>query len=111
MGVSADECMERLNAFVQPLKIQWQDPEVTAALSSFDGFRDLLGMGALSSYIQSRAMSQIPDWPNHALDEQGVALQAQVDKSLQVREAFLAQNKGLTGSSIFLFTQRKPISP
>lgn len=75
----------KLNYFVEPLVTQWHTPSLSAALSSFTGFCELLGLGSLQQYALSRSMHRIQDWSTHPLDEEGRALQSRVQSALEVK--------------------------
>lgn len=74
----------RLDHFLQPLIAQWQHPGLGEALSSFDGFCDLLGLGSLQEYASRRALHQIPDWSSYPLDDEGRLLQSRIQSALEV---------------------------
>ena len=74
----------RLDHFLQPLITQWQHPGLGEALSSFDGFCELLGLGSLQDYASHRALHQIPDWSSHPLDDEGKLLQSRIQCALEV---------------------------
>lgn len=75
----------KLNYFIEPLVTQWHTPSLSAALSSFTGFCELLGLGSLQQYALSRSMHRIQDWSTHPLDEEGRALQSRVQSALEVK--------------------------
>ena len=72
----------RLDHFVQPLIEQWQSNNLNESLSSFTGFKQLLGLGDLQQYLASRAVQRISDWSSHPLDEEGRVLQNRMQNSL-----------------------------
>ncbi|KAI4127619.1 MAG: hypothetical protein LQ338_003114 [Usnochroma carphineum] len=73
---------ERLEMFLQPLVAQWQSDELTSALGSFNSFCDLLGCGGIQQYVSQRALHQIPDWSSYPLDDEGKALSAHMQDSV-----------------------------
>lgn len=74
---------ERLEAFLQPLVAQWQDPDLTNSLTSFNNFCELLGCGGIQQYVTRRALHEIPDWSTKPLDDEGKALQAHMQHALE----------------------------
>ena len=72
----------RLDQFVQPLIDQWQNPALSQSLSSFADFNKLIGLSHLQGYLASRGVHRIPDWSSHALDDEGKALQNQMQNAL-----------------------------
>ncbi|KAL8851064.1 MAG: hypothetical protein Q9221_003960 [Calogaya cf. arnoldii] len=74
---------ERLETFLQPLVAQWQDSQLTQSLSSFSMFCELLGCGGIPQYVSRRALHEIPDWSATPLDEEGKALQTQMQHALE----------------------------
>lgn len=74
---------ERLETFLQPLVAQWQDSKLTQSLSSFSMFCELLGCGGIQQYVARRALHRIPDWSATPLDEEGKALQLQMQHALE----------------------------
>ena len=87
--------VQRLEAFIAPVKQLWQDPELDAALSSFAGFCDLLGIGKVRDYLVAHRVHEVSDWSTLPLDEEGQAMQtelterAKVSGSLQIRKGSL----------------------
>ena len=63
---------------------QWQDRGLSDSLSSFDNFNRLLGLENLQQYLFSRAVQKLPNWSAHPLDDQGKALQTEMQSALDV---------------------------
>lgn len=74
----------RLDQFLQPMVDQWQERRLSSSLSSFDNFSRLLGLESLQQYLFSRAVHKLPNWSAHPLDQQGKALQIQMQNALDV---------------------------
>ena len=74
----------RLEEALRPLGVAWKDHQLTESLSTFDGFRKLLGMDLVQQYMQKKQAHRIQDWSTAALDDEGRAIQAQMDQMLQV---------------------------
>ena len=62
----------------------WQDPALSASLSSFAGFCDLLGLSSLQSYFVKRKANQIEDWAAAPLDDEGKVLRIQIEDARDV---------------------------
>ncbi|KAF6219395.1 hypothetical protein HO133_005221 [Letharia lupina] len=73
---------ERLDQFLQPMIDQWQDRTLSNSLSSFENFSRLLGLENLQQYLCSRAVNKLRNWSEHPLDDQGKALQIQMQNAL-----------------------------
>jgi hypothetical protein len=69
----------RLEEFIQPVIERWRDPALTASLSDFAGFCELLGLSNLQSYLHSRRVNEIEDWAATPLDEEGKALKLAIE--------------------------------
>ena len=76
--------MQRLEAFIAPVKQLWQNPELDEALSSFNGFCELLGIGKVRNYLVSHRVHEISDWSTMQLDDQGQAMQAELNERVKV---------------------------
>lgn len=76
----------RLEEFIQPLVERWRDPALTASLSTFAGFCELLGLSNLQSYLHSRRVNEIEDWAVTPLDDEGKALKLAIEAAQNVRD-------------------------
>ena len=74
---------QRLQVFLQPLAQQWMDENFSRALTSFQGFCGLLGMGSLQTYLSDRKVHQVVDWAGQTLDNDGEALRSHLQTSLE----------------------------
>jgi len=72
--------LQRLNAFIEPVKNQWRDEALKQALGSYEGFCQLLGLDKVQKYIAQRQIHQITDWGEVDLDAEGLALQAELEQ-------------------------------
>ena len=84
----------RLGHFLQSLIAQWQHPGLGGALSSFDGFCELLGLESLQDYASRRTLHLIPDWSSHPLDDEGKLLQSRVQSALEVGRLDIFSREG-----------------
>lgn len=74
----------KLKAFVDPVQMAWQNPEMDASVSSFSAFCDLLGLTQVKNYLVSRNAHEIQDWGLYELDAEGQAVQTQLEERLKV---------------------------
>ncbi|MCJ1307753.1 hypothetical protein MMC25_001401 [Agyrium rufum] len=105
-SVDEVEREQRLQGFLSSVVTQWQDERFASSLSSFEGFCDLLGMASLQPYLVARNVQTISDWYEQPLDDEGKALQTQLQSSvdqlpLLSLKAFLGVSveKGTFGST------------
>lgn len=87
--------MQRLEAFIAPVKQLWQNPELDEALSSFSGFCDLLGIGKVRNYLISRRVHEVSDWSTMPLDDEGQSIQAELNERVKVTHSLLANYMNL----------------
>lgn len=80
---------------MHPVVEEWQNPELTHALSSFSGFCSLVGMEGLPQYLNSHHFASAKDWSNTPLDAEGKARQDGVHSRIWVRVAFQYRSLGL----------------
>ncbi|CAK7207345.1 karyopherin [Sporothrix eucalyptigena] len=95
--------IQRLQGFLEPIKAQWQTPELERALSSFSNFAELVGLDKAQMYIARHRIDQVADWGSIELDAEGLALQA----DLEARQAFLP----LRSTKTFLNASVERIDP
>lgn len=76
--------IQRLQAFVEPVKAQWRDEGLKRALSSYQGFCEMTGLDKAQRYLANRRVDQISDWGSVELDAEGLALQAELEERQQV---------------------------
>ncbi|KAL2263309.1 hypothetical protein VTK26DRAFT_7292 [Humicola hyalothermophila] len=86
--------LQRLTAFIEPVKNQWKDESLKQALGSYDGFCQLLGLDKAQKYLAQRRIHEIADWGLIDLDAEGLALQAELEQRqsalpLRVTKSFL----------------------
>ena len=62
----------------------WRNPELGDAVSSFNGFCELLGLNKVKNYLVSRRANEIKDWGSHPLDAEGQAIQKELDERVRV---------------------------
>lgn len=78
--------LQKLHAFITPVQQLWQNPEMNEALSSFDGFCELLGLDRVRNYLVSRHVHEIQEWGLYQLDEEGQAIQKELDGRVKVAD-------------------------
>lgn len=74
--------MARLQDIMQPMAQAWQEPSLTDALSSFPEFCRLVGLQPLPDYLQAAKFSSIQTWPETLIDQNGRALQSDINRRL-----------------------------
>lgn len=82
-SVDPEPRKQRLEQFLHPLVSQWQNSELRHSLTSFDSFCHALGMGGIQQYATSRSIHQIQEWSSQPLDDEGKALQKQMQNALE----------------------------
>lgn len=76
--------IQRLQAFVEPVKAQWRDENLKRALSTYEGFCEMTGLDKAQRYLANHRVDQISDWGSVELDAEGAALQAELEERQQV---------------------------
>ncbi|KAH0542112.1 hypothetical protein FGG08_003492 [Glutinoglossum americanum] len=74
----------RLQSFVTPIRLSWQDAELTRSISTFQGFCNLLGLGKVQEYLVSRQVHKIEEWSQYQLDAEGRAIQTELNERFQL---------------------------
>lgn len=72
--------IERLRGFIAPVKEQWQNPELKSAISSYEGFCQLMALDKAQRYLANHQVHQVKDWGGCELDAEGLALQAELEE-------------------------------
>ncbi|KAK4244668.1 armadillo-type protein [Corynascus novoguineensis] len=86
--------LSKLTAFINPVKDQWKNESLKAALGSYNGFCELLGLDKVQKYLVERRVHENADWGSTDLDAEGLALQAELEQRqsvlpLRVTKSFL----------------------
>ncbi|KAI1438165.1 ARM repeat-containing protein [Xylaria sp. CBS 124048] len=86
--------LQRLQGFFDPIRTQWQDTRLHTDLSSLAGFFDLMALNKVQTYVMRHRMNEIQDWGSVPLDEEGKALQIelearQISLPLRMTKSFL----------------------
>ncbi|KAI0198654.1 armadillo-type protein [Astrocystis sublimbata] len=84
----------KLQAFLDPIGTQWQDPQLKQCLSSHDGFSELMGLDKAQEYVARKRIHEIQDWGSIELDDEGKALQDELEARqtrlpLRITKSFL----------------------
>ena len=77
--------IQKLQAFVDPIKSQWQDERLTSALSDYSGFCRMMAMDRAQEYLSKRQVHKVQDWGSVELDDEGKLLQEELEKAQVVR--------------------------
>ncbi|KAI1826300.1 ARM repeat-containing protein [Xylaria intraflava] len=86
--------VSRLQGFLDPIRAQWHDARLKQSLSSHASFCDLMALNKAQEYVIRKRMNEIEDWGSVPLDEEGKALQAelearQISLPLRLTKSFL----------------------
>lgn len=76
--------LSKLTAFINPVKDQWKNESLKAALGSYNGFCELLGLDKVQKYLVERRVHGNADWGSTDLDAEGLALQAELEQRQSV---------------------------
>lgn len=76
--------LPRLQAFIDPVKAQWQDPNLKESLKDYSGFCHLMGLDKAQEYLAKRRAHDLKDWGSASLDEEGIALQDELEQRQKV---------------------------
>ncbi|KAI1130165.1 armadillo-type protein [Nemania abortiva] len=71
--------IQKLQGFLNPIRTQWQDPRLKQSLSSHANFYELMGLDRAQGYVMRKQMHEIQDWGSVELDEEGKALQIELE--------------------------------
>ncbi|KAI0098848.1 armadillo-type protein [Nemania sp. FL0031] len=71
--------IQKLQEFLTPIRAQWQDPRLKQSLSSHANFYELMGLDKAQGYVMRKRMHEIQDWGSVELDEEGKALQIELE--------------------------------
>ncbi|PNP56453.1 hypothetical protein THARTR1_03149 [Trichoderma harzianum] len=82
-SLDAQAKIQKLREFVEPVKAQWQEENIKSAVESYSGFCELLGLDKAQAYLVSRQAHNIKDWGSCELDEEGLALQNELEERLK----------------------------
>lgn len=77
--IEPTERLQRLQAFIEPVKAQWRNDDLKKALSSFSGFCELIVLDEAQDYLTRKRVSEMNDWGSVELDPEGLELQAQLE--------------------------------
>jgi hypothetical protein len=62
----------------------WESVDFREAVSSLDGFRNLMCLNEVQNYLVNHQVQKIIDWSQYPLDEEGTNLQQQLTNRLEV---------------------------
>lgn len=69
---------ERMRQMLNQVKNAWQNDEFTKAISNFQSFCGILGMGQLPEFLSANNFRGVNDWSEQPLSADGQALQASI---------------------------------
>lgn len=79
-NIDPDLKMHRLKGFIDPITSQWQNPDLKRALGDYSSFCELMALDKAKRYLMSHRAHQVADWGTCELDEEGLALQAELEE-------------------------------
>ncbi|KAI0542419.1 armadillo-type protein [Xylaria digitata] len=71
--------VQKLQGFLDPIRTQWQDARLKQSLTSHASFFELMGLDKAQEYVLRNRMLEIQDWGSVELDEEGKALQTELE--------------------------------
>lgn len=75
-----------MRGFIHPVQQLWENPRLEEAISSFGDFCELLGLNKVRDYLVSRRVHEIQEWGMFRLDEEGQAIQKDLDERVKVNK-------------------------
>ncbi len=79
-SIDLETKVQRLRRFIDPVKEQWQNAELKSAISSYDGFCQLMAPDKAQRYLASRRVHEVKDWGSCELDAEGLTLQNELEE-------------------------------
>jgi exportin-5 len=95
--IDDDTRLQKLHGFINPVQHLWKNPEMNQAITSFNGFCDLLGLSRVRDYLVSRRVHEIQEWGLYQLDAEGQSIQKDLDN--RVKALPLRTTKSFLGCS------------
>lgn len=74
----------RLESFLEPVKVAWHDEQFRQGSSSFQAFCEMLGLENVGQYMQAKQAQKMPDWTEIELDNEGKLVQEEMTRKFQV---------------------------
>ncbi|KAI3319947.1 ARM repeat-containing protein [Xylariaceae sp. AK1471] len=74
-----DTKVQKLQGFLDPIRTQWQDTRLKQSLNTHASFCELMALDKAQQYVTRKRMHEIQDWGSVELDEEGKALQAELE--------------------------------
>ncbi|KAJ2998294.1 hypothetical protein NUW58_g362 [Xylaria curta] len=71
--------VQKLRGFLDPIRAQWQDAQLKQSLVSYAGFCELMALDKAQEYVIRKRMHEVQDWGSVDLDEEGKALQVELE--------------------------------
>ena len=87
--MSTEAKVQKLREFIEPVKAQWQNENIRSSLKSYASFCELLGLDKAQRYLANRRAHEIRDWGSQELDAEGLAVQAELEERLKVRNVLV----------------------
>ena len=77
--------ISKLRDFIDPVKGQWQVDSLQSSIQNYAGFCELLALDKAQAYMAKHRADQIQDWGSCPLDDEGLAIQNELESRLKVR--------------------------
>ncbi|KAI0475005.1 armadillo-type protein [Xylariaceae sp. FL0804] len=86
--------VREVKGYIDAVKSQWEDARLKQAVSTHEGFCELMALDKAQRYVARTRMHEIQDWGSVDLDAEGQALQAELEERqsalpLRVTKSFL----------------------
>ncbi|KAK6194258.1 phospholipid:diacylglycerol acyltransferase [Pestalotiopsis sp. IQ-011] len=75
-----DTKIQKLQEFVDPIKSQWRNDKLKAALASYGSFCEMMALDKAQDYLARKRVHEVKDWGSLQLDDEGKALQAEMEE-------------------------------
>lgn len=72
--------VQKLQEFIEPVKAQWRNDNLKKALASYSGFCEMMALDKAQDYLARKRVHEVKDWGSMPLDEEGKALQAEMEE-------------------------------
>ncbi|KAF2481839.1 armadillo-type protein, partial [Neohortaea acidophila] len=77
-GIDNSMRLGRLQQMLSPVYEAWQEPSLSASVTTLSSFCQSLGLGNLPDFYRRNRFDQISDWATQQLDDAGQARQAEI---------------------------------
>lgn len=82
--INVEAKISKLREFIDPVKAQWQEEGLQSSLKSYTSFCELLALDRAQTYLAKHRAHEIQDWGSCRLDDEGLAIQTELDERIKV---------------------------